>query len=51
MYFVLKDHGRGYSMLRFNPKWDMHWLRTKQNREWIASKTFSQNFGFSVGSF
>ena len=26
-----------YYMLRFNPKFDMHWLRTKQNREWFAS--------------
>ena len=38
-------------MLRFNPKWDMHWLRTKQNREWFASKACSQNSGFSFGSF
>ena len=38
-------------MLIFNPKWDMHWLRTKQNREWFASKTCSQNSGFSFGSF
>ena len=36
-------------MLRFNPKWDMHWLRTKQNREWFASKACSQNSGFSYG--
>ena len=46
---VLCDGGRG--MLRFNPKWDMHWLRTKQNREWFASKACSQNSGFSFGSF
>ena len=38
-------------MLRFNPKWDMHWLRTKQNREWFALKACSQNSGFSFGSF
>ena len=43
-------HGPNY-MLRFNPKWDMHWLRTKQNREWFASKACSQNSGFSFGSF
>ena len=34
--------------LRFNPKWNMHWLRTKQNREWFASKACSQNSGFSL---
>ena len=39
-------------MLRFNPKWDMHWLRTKtEYREWFASKACSQNSGFSFGSF
>ena len=30
------DHDINYTM-RFNPKWDMHWLRTKQNSKWFAS--------------
>ena len=37
-------------LLRFNPKWDMHKLRTKQNREWFASKACSQNSGCFSGS-
>ena len=37
-------------ILIFNPKWDMHWLRTKQDREWLAPKTCPQISGFSYGS-
>ena len=37
-------------MLIFNPEWDMHWPKTKQNREWLAKKTCPQNSGFSYDS-
>ena len=32
------NNGLWNCMLRFNPKWDMHWLRTKQNRECLLQK-------------
>ena len=31
-------------MLRFSPKWDVHWLRTKKNQEWLAFTSMSIRF-------
>ena len=30
----------------FSFKWDMHWLRTKQNQEWLAFTSMSLRFWF-----